>query len=121
VVVHLRLPALVAPPPAVPTPGAGGGVEYASIGLLTAGALVVPGIAPVAGLLLATGSPHWAAAEKTAAWSLTIGSGAAGVALAALVAAAPASSGVALFVLYVIASAGSVLAGLTLMRALRRP
>jgi hypothetical protein len=121
--VHLRLPALVAPPPApaVPTPGAGGGVEYASIGLLTAGALVVPGIAPVAGLLLATGSPHWAAAEKTAAWSLTIGSGAAGVALAALVAAAPASSGVALFVLYVIASAGSVLAGLTLMRALRRP
>lgn len=120
--VHLRLPALVAPANApAPAPSAGGGVEYTAVGLLTAGALVLPGVAPVAGMLLATGSPHWTPAQKAVSWTLTVGSGAAGLILALLVAAAPGSAGVALFALYLIASAGSIAAGVTMMSALRRP
>jgi hypothetical protein len=120
--VHLRLPALIAPPPAaIPAPTAGGGVEYTSVGLLTAGALVLPGIAPVAGLLLSTGSQHWTPAQKTTAWTLTIGSGAAGLAFALIIAALPGSAAVALVMLYLVASAGSIAAGATLMNALRRP
>jgi hypothetical protein len=122
--VHLKLPALVAAPPpappaAVPLTTAGGAVEFASVGLLTAGALVLPGVAPVAGMLLATGSSHWTAAQKTVAWSLTVGSGAAALALALLVGSMPASATVALFLLYVTAGAGSVLAGMMLLNALR--
>jgi len=121
--VHLKLPALVVPPPAppaaVPVTTSGGAVEFASVGLLTAGALVVPGLAPVAGMLLATGSSHWTPAQKTVAWTLTVGSGAAGLALALLIASVPASAAVAMFLLYVTASAGSVLAGMMLLNALR--
>nr|WP_296075478.1 hypothetical protein [uncultured Actinoplanes sp.] len=119
--VHLKLPALVVPPPApVPVTTSGGAVEFASVGLLTAGALVLPGLAPVAGMLLATGSSYWTPAQKTVAWTLTVGSGAVGLALALLVASVPASAAVAMFLLYVTASAGSLLTGMMLLNSLRR-
>jgi uncharacterized membrane protein len=65
---HLRLP--VAPPP-VPTGGAPAGhLEYAGIALLTGGAVVLPVVAPLAGMLLVSGSPRWTPVQKTAAWVL---------------------------------------------------
>jgi hypothetical protein len=61
---HLRLPARPVP---APPPGAGP-LDYAGIALLTGGALALPVIAPLAGILLVTGSPKWSPLEKTAAW-----------------------------------------------------
>ncbi|HET6483251.1 MAG TPA: hypothetical protein VFG35_24865, partial [Actinoplanes sp.] len=72
---HIRLPALVPPPP--PAATGGGAAEYTAVGLMTAGAFVLPGIAPVAGMLMASASPHWSPAEKATGWFLVIGSGAA--------------------------------------------
>ena len=58
---HIRLPALVPPPP--PAATGGGAAEYTAIGLITAGAFVLPGVGPVAGMLMASASPHWTPAE----------------------------------------------------------
>jgi hypothetical protein len=121
---HLRLPALLPPPAAVPVRSvhAGGPAEYTAIGLLTAGAVVLPGIAPLAGILLATGSPHWTAPQKAAAWAVSIGSGAAGLMMALFFAAAAGiSAEFALFVIYVVMTGGSLLAGKNLLDNLRRP
>jgi len=66
---HLRRPAVPAPlPPPTATPS--GHLEYAGIALLTAGAVVLPVISPLAGLLLISGSRRWSPAQKTAAWVL---------------------------------------------------
>ena len=66
---HLRLP--VPPGPARPAdPGAAGPLEYTAIALLTGGAVVLPVVAPLAGMLLASGSPRWSPVQKTAAWVL---------------------------------------------------
>jgi hypothetical protein len=122
---HLRLPALiVAPAPGRPaTTTRGGGAEFTAVGLLTAGALVLPGFAPVAGMLLATGSPHWTGVQKSVGWILTAGSAGFGLLLALLFGAftAGGSSGPALFVLYLVMSVGSVAAGVTMLNNLRRP
>ncbi|HEV7963518.1 MAG TPA: hypothetical protein VGP57_13345 [Actinoplanes sp.] len=65
---HLRLPAM---PPPVRTGGAPSGhLEYAGIALLTGGAVVLPVVAPLAGMLLVSGSPRWTPVQKTAAWVL---------------------------------------------------
>ncbi|MEU4693057.1 hypothetical protein [Actinoplanes sp. NPDC023714] len=129
---HLRLPSpvpvsLSAPAPA-PAPAhqpsrrattdSATGSDHAAVALLTAGAFVLPVIAPGAGLLMATGSASWSPAHKVAAWVLTTGS-AAGALMTALILAGF-SSGLALLALYLGACAGSVIAGLTLMAALRR-
>jgi hypothetical protein len=118
---HIRLPALVAPAPAAACPASPpGGTEYTAIGLVAAGTFALPGLAPVAGMLLATGSPHWTAAQKAVGWTLTVGSGAAGFALALLFATLGLASGGALLLLYLVTCGGSLVAGATLLNALRR-
>lgn len=81
---HIRLPALIPPPPPVLPRAAGGAPEYTAIGLLTVGSFVLPVVSPVAGMLLVTSSPHWTPAEKVTGWILTAGSAAAGVVLTLL-------------------------------------
>jgi uncharacterized membrane protein len=65
---HLRLP--VAPPPVRTSGAPAGHLEYAGIALLTGGAVVLPVVAPLAGMLLVSGSPRWTPVQKTAAWVL---------------------------------------------------
>jgi hypothetical protein len=120
---HIRLPALVAPP--VPRLGrpvtAGGAPEYTAIGLLTAGAFVLPVLSPVAGMLMVTASPHWTVAAKATGWIVTAGSCAAGAMLMVfLVAAMPFyGEGVAVL-MYLLLCGGSVGAGVYLLNELRR-
>jgi len=66
---HLRLPVLRAPV-APPGPGTPSAIEYTAVALLTGGAVVLPVVAPLAGMLLVSGSPRWSPAQKTAAWVL---------------------------------------------------
>jgi hypothetical protein len=75
---HLRRPAAAAPAPVGEAPApvgeAPGASDYAAVGLLTAGAFMLPVLSPLAGLLIATGSPRWTPVQKAAAWVLTAGS-----------------------------------------------
>ena len=124
---HIRLPALVLPPP-VPAPMApphratpGGPAEYAAIGMLTAGTFVLPVLSPLAGMLLATASPHWTPAQKTAGWALTAASIAVGAVLTLAIAAlgVGGGGGAALLLIYLVMCGGSVLAGALLLSGLR--
>ncbi|MGX6607510.1 HAAS signaling domain-containing protein [Micromonosporaceae bacterium Da 78-11] len=118
---HVRLPALVAAPSApVPAARAPGGLEYTAIGLLTVGAFLVPVAAPVAGLLLVSGSAQWTPGQKATAWLYTGGSGAAGLLLTLLFASLPFGSGAAIFLIYLAVCAGSAVAGLRLHREMRQ-
>jgi hypothetical protein len=120
---HLRLPAL-APVPAVPAAPArtpGGGAEHAAIALLLAGAFVLPVVSPAAGLLIATGSGRWTPAQKGAAWILTTGGATGALLLALALAGLGGGAGIFLLVAYLGAAAGSVVAGLALLAALRAP
>lgn len=119
---HLRLPALVPTPVAAPVRRPvtdAGGVEFTAVGLLTVGAFILPGVAPVAGLLLATGSPRWTPAQKAFAWMVTAGSGAAAAVLTLFLATAMYADASALVLFYLISVAGSVLAGSRLFNELR--
>jgi len=120
---HLRLPALLPPPPAAPARpaarGEAGGVEYTAIGLLTVGALVLPVVSPLAGLLLVTGSPQWTPAQKAAAWMVTVGAGAAAAALIVFFAAAGVTSDLVAVIIYMALCAGSMIAGVGLYTGLR--
>jgi hypothetical protein len=118
---HVRLPALVtSPPPAVPV-AAPGGLEYTSIGLLTVGSFLLPVVSPIAGMLLATGSGQWTAAQKATGWLLTAGSGVAGVMFALIFAGMPFTSGLAVFLVYLVMCAGPTIAGVRLQQEMRRP
>jgi hypothetical protein len=116
---HIRLPALVPPPAPVRSSPSGGAPEYAAIGLLTVGAFVLPVAGPVAGMLLATSSPHWSTSEKATGWLLTAGSAAAGAVLTMLFAALPVHSDLAVILIYLTLCAGSVVAGTRLLKYLR--
>jgi HAAS domain-containing protein len=119
---HVRLPALIPPPPPPPVPPArpgGGPAEYTAIGMLTAGAFVLPVISPLAGMLLATASPHWTPAQKTAAWTVTVGSVAAAFVLTVLLAAMPFGSSFDLLLIYLVMCMGSLFAGGVLLTGLR--
>jgi hypothetical protein len=123
---HIRLPALIPPPP-TPLPAAprlpgqvAGIAEYFAVGMLTAGALFLPVVSPVGGMLLASASPHFTAAEKATGWMLTAGSAAAGVFLMLFFVAMPFHSGAALLLIYFALTAGAFAAGMTLLNALRR-
>ncbi|MEU4424942.1 hypothetical protein AB0F81_30345 [Actinoplanes sp. NPDC024001] len=122
---HLRLPA---PVPAAPvarpvasTPTPGGGAEHAAIALLLAGTFVLPVISPAAGLLIATGSSRWTPAQKGAAWILTVGGGTGALLMALALAGLGGGGALFLIVAYLGACAGSVIAGLALLTALRAP
>ena len=124
---HIRLPALVPPPP-IPLPlprprtaTAGGPAEYTAIGMLTTGAFVLPVISPVAGMLLATASPHWTPAQKTVSWALTMGSAFAAVVVTLLFGAAGLGGAAALLFAYLVMSAGAAMAGVLMLSGLRTP
>jgi hypothetical protein len=112
---HLRRP-VAAMPPAVaaeaPSPS-----EYVAIGLMTIGAFVLPVISPLAGLLIATGSPRWTTVQKAAAWVLTAGSVGCSL-LFLMIAAASAERAVPLAMALVTLVAGSFVAGLSLLPGL---
>src|SRR4051812_22544525 len=120
---HVRLPALVPPAPApvaVP-PSTAGGAEYTAIALLTAGAVVLPVVSPVAGMLLVTGSPQWTPAQKAAGWLLTAGSAAGAFALVVFLAMLPIRfGGFELLLLWLVTCAGPLVAGANLVNALHR-
>lgn len=97
-----------------------GAVEYSAIGLLTAGAFVVPVVAPVAGTLLITGSPHWTTEQKATAWLLTAGSGGAAFALMIMLMAWGHAHAAAALLVYLVLCAGPMFAGLYLGGLLRR-
>lgn len=112
---HIRLPALIEPPAGAPAPvAAPSGLAYTAVGLLTVGSFVLPVVSPVAGMLLVTGSSHWTPAQKSAAWLLTAGSGVGSLLLALFFAAAGHADGMALFLVYLVACAGSTIAGVRL-------
>jgi hypothetical protein len=121
---HIRLPALIPPPPPPVAPiyrGQSAGVaEYFAVGMLTAGALFLPVVSPVGGMLLASASPHFTAAEKATGWTLTAGSAAAGVFLTLFFVSLPFHTDAALLLIYFALTAGSFAAGMTLLNALRR-
>jgi hypothetical protein len=120
---HVRLPALMPPAqqPVFLPPPAAGGAQYTAIGLLTAGAVVVPVAGPVAGMLLVTGSPQWTPAQKAAGWLLTAGSGAAAFALVVFLAALPIRfGGFELLLIWLVTCAGPLVAGANLLNALHR-
>jgi hypothetical protein len=119
--VHLRRPTAAAPaPPADPVQPS----EYTAVALLTVGAIVVPVVSPLAGLLMATGSPRWTIAQKAAAWVLTCGSVASSM-IFLLFAAGAGNPAIPLVLTFAALVAGPVLAGLSLLPALteakRRP
>jgi hypothetical protein len=118
---HIRLPALIEPPPAAPVPAsAAAGPEYTAVGLLTVGSFVLPVVSPVAGMLLVTGSAQWTPAQKSAGWLLTAGSGAGGLLLALLFATAGHVDGMAVLLVYLTFCAGSTIAGIRLHNQVRR-
>jgi hypothetical protein len=91
------------------------------LALLTAGALVVPVVAPAAGLLLASGSPRWTPAQKALAWILTTTS-AAFATLFIVLAATGLPDGFGLLLAYMAAVAGPAASAAVLIRGLpRRP
>ncbi|GIF22520.1 hypothetical protein BJ973_002846 [Actinoplanes tereljensis] len=120
---HVRLPALVLPPPPpppVPPVRTGGGpAEYTAVAMLTAGAFVLPVISPFAGMLLATASPHWTLAQKAAAWTVTLGSVAAGFVLTVLLSTMAFGSAFDLLLIYLAMTMGSLFAGGILVAGLR--
>jgi hypothetical protein len=112
---HLRRPALPQPLPA-PAASDVGPSEYIALALLTGGAVIVPVAGPVAGMLLASGSPRWTPAQKATAWVLTAGS--AGLAAVLLMFAAVSGlTEIALFLAFAVMVAGPVTAGVSLKRA----
>jgi hypothetical protein len=114
---HIRLPALVPPPP--PAAIGGGAAEYTAVGLMTAGAFLLPGLAPAVGMLMASASPQWTAAEKAVGWFLVLGSGAASLAVAFLFAATGAGGAAGLLLCYLVAAGGGVFAGTRMLDHLR--
>ena len=111
---HLRRPALLEPPPA-PAAADFGPSEYIALALLTGGAFIVPVAGPIAGVLLATGSPRWTPAQKATAWVLTAGSVGLSVILLMLAAVAGLTE-IALFLAFAVVVAGPVAAGVSLKR-----
>jgi len=120
---HVRLPALF-PPPMPPMPPSraqpGGVAEYTAVGMLTAGAFFLPVVSPVAGMLLASASPHFTPADKAVGWTLTAGSAAMGAVLTLFFATLPFHTGAALLVIYLAMCTGAFAAGMSLLNSLRR-
>jgi len=111
---HLRRPAA---PVFMPPPAQSSGTEYAAVALLAAGTVVLPVIAPLAGLMLVSGSPRWSAGHKTAAWLLAGAPVALGFAMV-LAAMAFGTGGEVLVLAYLLMIAGAFVAGMSLLPGL---
>ncbi|MFG1604602.1 hypothetical protein [Actinoplanes sp. NPDC049265] len=127
---HLRLPMHQAgvvpayrpappPPDPIPVPDRTA-ADGAAIGLLMGGGFVLPVVAPVAGMVIASVSQRWTVAQKMAAWTLVLGSTLAAFILALVTMAASNAEGLALFVAYSTMVTGSMIAGITLIPGLSR-
>ncbi|GGQ81612.1 hypothetical protein [Couchioplanes azureus] len=110
---HLRRP-VAAPAGPAPAPPTSAGGEYAGLALLAGGSVLMPVVAPLAGLLLISGSPRWSAAQKTAAWVLATGPALLGFALVVL-AAMFGGGPEALVVAYLMTIGGAFVAALSLL------
>jgi hypothetical protein len=95
------------------------GIITLTAALLTAGALVVPVVGPYAGLLLASGSPRWTAAQKTLVWILTTAS-TGFAAMFILLAATAVPNGFGLLLAYMAAVAGPAVSAFLLIQGLSR-
>ncbi|GAA0798190.1 hypothetical protein [Spirilliplanes yamanashiensis] len=122
--VHLTGP--LRPPPPAPRPPAPRGEsrasEYTAIALLTGGAVLLPVVGPLSGLLVAMGSPRWTGAQKAVAAVVAVGTALVGGVFGLLVVAAGADLG--LFFMYLAVVVGPIAAALTLLPGLsdnRRP
>jgi hypothetical protein len=111
---HLRRPVAMEPAAGPANPS-----EYTAVALLTVGAVAVPVVSPLAGLLIATGSPRWTTAQKAAAWVLSCGSVASSM-LFLLFTAGVQDRAIPLVLTFFALVAGPVLAGLSLLPALSR-
>jgi hypothetical protein len=111
---HLRRPVAMEPAAGPVNPS-----EYTAVALLTVGAVAVPVVSPLAGLLIATGSPRWTTAQKAAAWVLSCGSVASSM-LFLLFTAGVQDRAIPLVLTFFALVAGPVLAGLSLLPALSR-
>jgi uncharacterized membrane protein len=114
---HLRLPVARQPVRAADPPS--GALEYVGIALLTGGAVVLPVVAPLAGMLLVSGSPRWSVLQKTAAWVLAGMPVLIGL-MFALGAAVVTGDGDAFAVALLAMIAGPFIAGLSLLPGLAR-
>jgi hypothetical protein len=114
--VHLTVPT-AAPRPPTPPVGEVGQVEYTAVALLTVGAVVLPGVGPLAGILLTCGSARWRPTQKVAAAVLAVGPLMVGLLLAALALVADAGFGWAVLA-YLAMVSGPFAAGLTLLPGL---
>jgi hypothetical protein len=115
---HLRLP----PVRTTARPldhGSPGGLEYTAVALLTGGAVVLPLVAPLAGMLLVSGSPRWSPVQKTAAWILAGVPALLGV-LIFLAVVLFASRGEFVVLAYLAMVGGPFVAGLSLLPGLTR-
>ncbi|GLY97953.1 hypothetical protein [Actinoplanes sp. NBRC 103695] len=127
---HLRLPLTQPPvpmrrpgPPPVPAdrvPDRNVGSDGAAIALLMGGGFVLPVVAPLAGMLIASVSQRWTLAQKLASWTLVMGSVVAGFILSVIVLASSNAEALALFVAYSTVVTGSMIAGITLIPGLNR-
>jgi hypothetical protein len=110
---HLRRPARFEPQPAPAAADVLGPSEYIALALLTGGAVILPVAGPVAGMLLASGSPRWTAGQKAVAWVLTTGS--AGLsAIILMLAAVSRLTEITLFLAFAVLVAGPMAAAVTL-------
>jgi hypothetical protein len=117
---HLRMPMPpVRPDRPVERPQAGG-TDSAAIALLMGGGVVLPVVCPIAAMAMVSASPRWTVPQKTAAWVLVLGSVFSGFVLSVLTMAATNQPGLALIVAYLVATAGSMIAGCTLLPQMSR-
>jgi hypothetical protein len=113
--VHL-IPPVAPPMPPAPTTAAAGAVEWTGVTLLTAGAVVLPLVGPLAGMLLVSSSARWTQMQKVAAWLLAGVPAAFGVLLLLMLFVS--RDEVALVAAYLLMVAGPMTAGLTLVPGL---
>jgi HAAS domain-containing protein len=113
---HLRVPVA---PRTVPDPGPPVAGDCTAIALLTTGAFVLPGIGPLAGMLLVTGSARWTARQKAVAWALAATGTGCGL-LLLMVATFGTASAFPVFIAYLVMIAGSTAAGVSLLPGLSR-
>jgi hypothetical protein len=77
-------------PPAARSTGPWGGLEIAAVVLLTAGAVLLPVVGPIVGLVLALSSDRWSARDKTIAAVLCLAAAPAALLLAVVSTLGPA-------------------------------
>jgi hypothetical protein len=84
------------------------------------GGVMLPVISPIAAMAMVSASPRWTVSQKTAAWVLVMGALFGGFVLSLVTLAATNAPGLALIIAYLVAVAGSTIAGFTLLPQMSR-